>query len=87
MIKESCNCIICAQEFNESELQSVALSKINITKFKICQACLDKSDPDADYREAREIVYSYLSLISAKQSFSEVKGILKSLDKESKKDQ
>lgn len=66
----ACNCIVCAKEFNSDELQSVALSKINATRFKICRACLDKCDPAEDYREAREIINSYLW-------FSETRGLLK----------
>lgn len=66
----SCNCIVCAREFNPEELQSVALSKINVTRFKICQACLDHADPAEDYRQVREIINSYLW-------FAEAKGLLK----------
>lgn len=65
-----CNCQICAEELNCDELQSLALSKINTTRFKICQDCLDKSDPTEDYRQVREIISSYLW-------FSEAKGLLK----------
>lgn len=60
MNKLSCNCIVCANEFNPEELQSVALSKINITSFKICQSCLDISDAADDYRQVRIIIDSYL---------------------------
>ena len=60
MTQVNCNCIVCAQEFDPEELQSVALSKINVTRFKICQGCLDHCDPAEDYRQAREIISSYL---------------------------
>ena len=60
MNNTSCNCVICAKEFDPSELQSLALSKINITKFKICDECLEMSDPTDDYKEACEIINSYL---------------------------
>lgn len=73
----SCNCCICAVEFSEGELQSVALSKINTTRFKICQSCLDKSDPADDYKQAREIVNSYLTF-SARISFENAQEILNS---------
>jgi hypothetical protein len=65
-----CNCFACAREFDTNDLQSLALSKINATRFKICQACLDISDPSEDYRQVREIISSYLW-------FSEAKGLLK----------
>lgn len=78
MISESCNCIVCAKEFETSELQSLALSKINITRFKICQDCLDQTNPVNDYREAREIVYSYIKFAETKSLFNEVKDILQS---------
>ena len=72
----SCNCIVCAQEFNPEELQSVALSKINVTRFKICQACLDQCDPAEDYRQAREIVSSYLWFAEARELFKEASEIV-----------
>jgi hypothetical protein len=81
MTTMSCNCIICAREFSEDELQGVALSKINVTRFKICQACLDMSDPEDDYRQAREIVNSYLKFTEAKHLFVEANDILKSRNK------
>lgn len=76
-----CNCIVCAQEFSSDELHSVALFEINVTRFKICQACLDQSDPADDYCRAREIVNSYLNNAEAKRLFSEVKTILNSIKK------
>ena len=72
----SCNCIVCAGEFNPEELQSVALSKINVTRFKICQGCLDQCDPAEDYRQAREIVSSYLWFAEARDLFKEASEIL-----------
>lgn len=78
MTKVSCNCIVCAQEFDPSELQNVALSEINITPFKVCEACLNSSDPAEDYREVRNIVDSYLKFSQAKHLFGEVKDILDS---------
>lgn len=72
------NCIVCSEEFNSEELHSVALSKINITRFKICQGCLDASDPAEDYRQAKEIVDSYL-LFAARNQFQEANDILDDL--------
>ena len=76
MIPTSCNCIVCAGEFDSAELQSVALSKINITRFKICQSCLDMCDPENDYLQAREIVNTYLKF-AENRLFSEAAEILK----------
>lgn len=81
MTQVSCNCIVCAEEFDSKELQSVALSKINITRFKICQNCLNQCDPADDYRQAREIVNSYLKFSQAKHLFTEVQDILNSRKK------
>lgn len=78
-VSYNCNCIVCAREFSSDELHSVALSEINITHFKICQNCLDQSDPTDDYRQAREIVNSYLKFAEAKNLFIEVKDILNSI--------
>ncbi len=83
MNQASCNCIVCAQEFNSEELQSVALSKINVTRFKICQSCLDQCEPADDYRQAREIVNSYLNFAEARTLFSEASEILESVKKNS----
>jgi len=78
MTQVSCNCIVCAGEFDPEELQSIALSKINVTNFKVCQACLDNSDPEEDYREVRSIVNSYLKFASAEDLFEDAKSILDS---------
>lgn len=78
---QSCNCIVCAKEFDPSELHSVALSKINVTRFKICQACLDQCDPAEDYRQAREIISSYLWFSEAKGLFKEASDILDDVSK------
>jgi len=75
----NCNCIICAEEFDPTELQSIVLSKINITRFKICESCLNKSDPTADYQQVKNIVDSYLRFAEARQSLIEIKSMLKSV--------
>ncbi len=77
----SCNCIVCAEEFDSSELESVALSKINVTRFKICQACLDACDPAEDYRQVREIIGSYLWFAEAKNMYKEASDILDDITK------
>jgi hypothetical protein len=81
MTKVSCNCIVCAQEFDPDELQNVALSAINVTPFKVCEACLNESNPEDDYAEVRKIVNSYLNFSQAKTLFAEVKDILDSRKK------
>lgn len=81
MTQVSCNCIVCAKEFDAAKLQSVALSKINVTRFKICQGCLNQCDPSDDYRQAREIVDSYLKFSRAKSFFAEAQNILDSRKK------
>ena len=73
--------MICAQEFDSNELRSVALSKINVTRFKICQACLDRCDPTEDYRQVREIVSSYLWFAEARELFKEASDILEDIKK------
>jgi hypothetical protein len=73
---QSCNCIVCAKEFDLNELQSVALSKINVTRFKICQSFLEQCDPAEDYRQAREIISSYLWFSEARGLFKEASDIL-----------
>ena len=79
MTTKGFNCIVCAEEFNEDELQSVALSKINVTRFKICQGCLDKCDPADDYRVAHDIVNLYIKNMEAKSLFAEAEEIINEL--------
>lgn len=74
--EKSCNCIVCAKEFNPDELQSRALSKINVTRYKICGSCLEQCDPTEDYRQAREIINSYLWFAEAKDLFKEASSIV-----------
>lgn len=81
MTQASYNCIICAQENTPEDTQSVALAKVNITNFKVCQACLDHSDPAEDYRQVREIVYDYLKFSQAKSLLEEARNILDSRKK------
>lgn len=76
MTKESCNCIVCAGEFNPEELSNQILSKINVSSFKVCQACLESSDPEEDYRQVREIISNYNNLSEAKYYFKEAQEIL-----------
>lgn len=64
----NCNCIICAEEFDPNQLHNVVLSKINKTKFKICEGCLKLSDPNDDYKEVRSIVDTYLSFSDQKKN-------------------
>ena len=81
MTQASYNCIICAQEIIPEETQSIALAKVNITNFKVCQGCLDHSDPTEDYRQVRDIVYTYLQATQAKSYFKEAQDILDSRKK------
>ena len=59
MSDKSDNCTICSNEFPLDELKAIALSAINVTKFKICENCLNKSDPQNDYAEVRNIINSF----------------------------
>lgn len=81
MTHESCNCIICAREFDPTELHNIVLSKINITKFKVCEACLE-SNPEEDYKEVRSIIARYNATTEAQKLFGEVKNILQEIDKQ-----
>ena len=78
MNSESCNCIVCAREFEVKELQKA--SSINSTKFMICKSCLELSDPSEDYRQARSIVntYLYAKIMDIKHYFKDAENILNS---------
>jgi len=80
MTERSHNCIVCADEFNSSELHSEALSKINSTKFKVCANCLGKSDPAEDYKQVRDIVRSYLKA-SSRLLFGDAQAIINNAKK------
>jgi len=71
---ENCNCIVCAHEFNSKELENI--SHLNSTKFKICQNCINLSDPSEDYKQAKEIISSYLKNEEAYQLFLAAQMIL-----------
>ena len=75
------NCIVCAEEFDLSDMQTIALSKINTTRFKICQSCLDKSDPAEDYSDVKKIISSYLWFAETRNNFKEASEILDILKK------
>lgn len=74
------NCIVCATEFESDEMHSIASGKINNTRFKICQNCLDKCDPSDDYRQARAIVNSYLNFSETKSLFKEAQELVNSVN-------
>ncbi len=78
MSEINCNCVICANEFNPNELSNLTLSKINVTRFKICASCLNNCDPANDYKVARDIINSYISFASAKSLLLEVNDLIKS---------
>jgi hypothetical protein len=77
MLTKSCNCIVCAKEFNSSEAEDNSLLSINTTLFKICSNCLESSDPEDDYAQARELVDNYLKFVESYKLFKEVKTFLK----------
>lgn len=73
------NCMVCAKEFGNEELHNIVLSNINSSKFKICQSCLDLSDPADDYQQARNIIKTYSIMSEAKQYFTGAQDILNDL--------
>ncbi len=79
MTKSNYNCIVCACEFDADDLIKSSASKINSSKFKICQNCIDKSDPTDDYKQAREIVRTYLGWSQASNLFNEAKLIIEDI--------
>lgn len=79
MTIETYNCIICAEEVNAEKIDTA--STISGSMFKICQACLDKSDPSDDYNQARSIVSLYLKNSEIKNLFKEAHNILESIKK------
>jgi hypothetical protein len=72
---------VCACEFDAEDLIKSSASKINSSKFKICQSCIDKSDPTDDYKQAREIVNTYLGWSKAKILLNEAKSIIYNIKK------
>lgn len=68
------NCIVCAKEFDPNLLDDEVSSEINVTNFKICKECIDKSDPLEGYKDIKKIIAWYTD----KKSF---KSLLKKLKK------
>lgn len=56
------NCIICAKEFDPEENESEVSTQINYTTFKVCDACIQYSDPSKEYEEVKKIVSWYNDL-------------------------
>jgi hypothetical protein len=51
------NCMVCGIEFEEEQLNALVASATNL---KICQGCLDISDPINDYAQVKSIISGYL---------------------------
>mgnify|MGYP001560275586 CR=1 FL=1 len=51
------NCIICAQEIIQ---ESKKIAGVNHTIFKICEKCCERSNPEQDYKEAKDLINSYV---------------------------
>lgn len=62
------NCFVCGNEYVEEELHAVAISSINVTRYKICNSCVGLSNPDNDYEEVRHIVDTYLKFSDSKDN-------------------
>lgn len=67
------NCILCGEEFNDNELYDLVPSLTLDVRFKVCKNCLKISNPDDDFRQARDIIKSYLEFSTLK----EIKKIIK----------
>ncbi len=76
----SCNCTICASEFDSGDMKEICLSNIALTNFKICQSCLDRADPTEDYKEVKDIVNTYLKFAETKSSQMDSRPVLISVD-------
>lgn len=50
------NCVVCSEEFLLNEFNSLISTK----SYKVCQACLNVSDPANDYEQVRIIIRGYL---------------------------
>jgi hypothetical protein len=72
----SCNCLICAHEYLDSDMKNISLPNIQ-TKFKICEACLNSSDPSEDFNEVKKILSSYNNLIESHKSYEGAFSIIK----------
>lgn len=50
------NCTVCGEEYSTEELRLL----VSASNFKICQTCLDMSDPANDYAQVKRIISSYM---------------------------
>lgn len=76
-MSEACNCIVCAKEFNTSDVLSKVASKINKTRFKICDACINNCDPSENYLTVQNIIKSCAFGSDAIKAFGQIQKILK----------
>ena len=58
MESSSYNCMICAHECDNTS-QSIKISTIILDRFKICDTCLNLSDPADDYQQVKNILDAY----------------------------
>lgn len=56
-ILNSGNCMICSEEFDASDLNSILSTA---TDFKVCNRCLSMSNPENDYAQVKNIIVGYL---------------------------
>lgn len=59
VILSSDNCMVCGEEFSAEELSAIVSTA---SYLKICQGCLDLSDPADDYADVKRIIASYLKI-------------------------
>lgn len=57
---QSYNCIICANEFSKEDLLTEEAIALNKRRYKICQACLETSNPESDFADVKNIIDSYV---------------------------
>lgn len=88
MSLHNANCFVCGNEYTEDELHAVAISSINVTRYKICNSCVGISNPDNDYEEVRHIVDTYLKFSDSKNNkkHSRIEQLKISIDSSSKED-
>jgi hypothetical protein len=51
------NCMACSEEFSFEELCSLVSAA---SHYRICQRCLDASDPANDYKQVKNIILGYV---------------------------
>jgi hypothetical protein len=60
MVNASENCIICGNEYDNSELKFIVIANKHTTKFRVCFKCNKMENLQDDFSNVKKIITNYL---------------------------